>query len=88
MSIACKIQMIEDGNLSAVEAFASGQISEVPWMTREVAEEFWGTVNGGNRDEKMVRAARTEELECVEKGHICTSSEKRGDVQAHLSAVG
>ena len=40
-----KGQLNEDGCLRAVEAVASGPISEVPWMTREVPEKFWDTVN-------------------------------------------
>ena len=51
------MQMIEDGSLNTVEAFASGPISGVPWMTQEVGEEFWDIVNGDYVEEKMVRAA-------------------------------
>ena len=42
-------------------------------MTQEVAEEFWDAVNGRYRDEKMVRAARKAELECVEKADLFIS---------------
>ena len=41
-----KMQMVEDGSLHTVEAFASGPISGVPWMTQKVGEEFWDIVNG------------------------------------------
>ena len=45
-------------------------------MTQEVAEEFWDDVNGGYREEKMMRAARAVELECVEKADLFTSVPK------------
>ena len=52
-----KVQMIDDGSLHTVEAFASGPISGVPWMTQEVGEEFWDLVNGDYVEGKTVRAA-------------------------------
>ena len=41
--------------------------------TQEVAEEFWHTVNGSFLDEKIVRAARSEQLEWVEKADLITA---------------
>ena len=66
------MQMIEDGSLIMVGAFASGPISKCR-VTQEVTEEFWDAVNGVYRDEKMVRAARAVELECVEKADLFIS---------------
>ena len=66
------MQMIEDGRLSTVGAFASGPIPKC-CVTQEVAEEFSDAVNGGYRDEKMVRTARAVELECVEKADLFIS---------------
>ena len=43
--------------MSTVEASASAAVSDVPLITQEVVEEFWDTVNGGDLEEKMVRAA-------------------------------
>ena len=46
-------------------------------MTREVPGEFWDTVNGGYLNGNVVRAARAEELEWVEKAEfVLTSSEE------------
>ena len=65
-----KEQMIEDGNLSSVEAYASGAVAEEPLMMEDDLEEFWDSVNGGYLQTERVREARKEEVEWVRKSDM------------------
>ena len=61
-----KGQMLENGDLSALEAYAAGPVAEEPVLTEDVREEFWDAVNGGCLEPERVREARSEELGWIE----------------------
>ena len=65
-----KEQMIQNGDLNTLEAYAAGPVAEEPVLTEDVAEEFRDTVNGGYLDPEKARAARAEELRWVESADL------------------
>jgi hypothetical protein len=41
-----KEQMVENGDLSTLDAYTVGPVAEEPVMTEEKLENFWDSVNG------------------------------------------
>ena len=62
-----KEQMVEDGSLSAVDAYAAGPVPEEPSMPAGNWYQYWDDVNGGYLDSEGVLKARQLEMEYIHK---------------------
>ena len=65
-------QMKADGDISALEAFTSGPVPEIPIVQEGVWTEYWDDVNGTWLRSDLVAAARELELAWVKKQGVYT----------------